>query len=165
MLQESSLARQTRRRLSSLEATQAGRRVLARLSVSSISRMCNPCRSKRGQFATVGRVVSPRKHKNTSDSGLHVGFGCENLRRRNVLSQQSRMGWDGLPIAVVGNLPTTADSACFGSERQQRSPHCRGAERCQEDTESSAGQRTIRGEGRWRLRSPNPSEHSRISEG
>jgi len=62
---------------------------------------------------------------------------CRSLcksRRQNVLSQQSCVGWDCLPIADVGDLPTTPDSARFGSERQQRSARGRAAERCQEDS-------------------------------
>src|SRR5579859_4768356 len=111
-----------------------------------------------------GRVVAPEAQE-YSGLGPSRGLPVCKWRRRNVVSQQSGMGWDRLPIADVRDLATTPGSARFGSDRQQRSAHRRAAERCQEDTGSSAEQRTIRGKARWRLRSPNPGEHSRISEG
>ena len=163
-LQESTFARQTRPRLFSLEAVQPRRRALTRLPVIFINRICNLGCSKRNQFATAGLSGESPKAQDHSGLGSSPWLPVCKWRRRNVFSQQSRVGWDCLPNADVGDLPTTPDSARFGSQRQQRGADGRAAERCQEDTGSAAAQRAIRSEGRWRLRSPNPGEHSRISE-
>jgi len=84
--------------------------------------------------------------------------------RRNVLSQQSRVGWDCLHIGDDRDLETTPDAARFGSQCQQRSAGGWESERCQEDAANSVGQRTLRGEVDG-VRSPNLGEHSRIAEG
>jgi hypothetical protein len=81
------------------------------------------------------------------------------------LSQQSRVGWDCLDIADDRDLETTLDAARFGNQRQQRSAGGGESERCQEDAANSARPRTLPRGGRWRLRSPNLGERSRISEG
>ena len=85
--------------------------------------------------------------------------------RRNVLSQQSRVGWDCLHTGDDRDLETTPDAARFGSQCQQRSAGGWESERCQEDAANSAGRRrTLPRGGRWRLRSPNLREHSRIAQ-
>ena len=85
--------------------------------------------------------------------------------RRNVLSQQSRVGWDCLHTGDDRDLETTPDAARFGSQCQQKSAGGWESERCQEDAANSAGRRrTLPRGGRWRLRSPNLREHSRIAQ-
>src|ERR1017187_2783402 len=114
-------------------------------------------------------VVSPRRHRNNPGSGLCVGTNgdCRSANRGkgNVLSQQSRVGWDSFHNADDGDLGATPDGARFGSQPGQRSASGRAPERCQKDAGNSAGQRTLPREGRWRLRSPDPSQYSRVSEG
>src|SRR5208283_36252 len=107
MLQESSFARQTRRRLSSLEAVQPRRRVLARWPVSLISRICNLGRSKRSPFATAGPSrESPKGTGTLRTQAFTWVFGVQ-MEEEKCFSQQSRMGRDRLPIADVGDLETT----------------------------------------------------------
>ena len=68
-------------------------------------------------------------------------------------------------LLTFGGLGTTSNVTLFGSKPPQRSASGQESERCQEDTANSPGQRTLPRGARWRLRSPNAGEHSRISEG
>src|ERR1700691_980492 len=86
-------------------------------------------------------------------------------RRKNVVSRQSRVLWDCPHIADDRGLGTTSNATRFGSQLPRRGPSGQESERCQEDAANSAGQGTLPRGGQWRLRSPNPGEHSRLSEG
>jgi hypothetical protein len=79
----------------------------------------------------------------------------------------SKAAWAGIVFILVttGILKPPPTPLASVSQCQQRSAGVWESERCQEDAANSARQRTLPRRGRWRLRSPNRGEHSRISEG
>jgi hypothetical protein len=79
----------------------------------------------------------------------------------------SNAGWAGIVFILVttGILRPPPTPFASGANVSKEVPAAGNRNDVKKTPANSAGQRTLPRGGRWRLRSPNLGEHSRISEG
>lgn len=149
-------ARQTRRPIFS-QAVRPRPSVPSPLRVNVIS--------QRSATKTYRKVRSGSRRESPAGSGTLRAVSHK--RSRNVSNQQSRMEWASLHIDIADDrgLGTTPNAARRGSQRQRSDSNGRTGRRCEEGATSSRRSRTLPRDGRRHVRSTNPGQRSRVSEG
>ena len=92
MLQESSFARQTRRPIFSLEAGPP-RETGCSSAAGHVRQPASAIHAVRMDGGSPGPARGGEPPMAQERSGLYLGAAARNIRRRNVFSQQSRVGW------------------------------------------------------------------------